>query len=874
MSENTPQLDLLMKDPTLDGHEYFNVKTMMNDNWQKIDQFAGEAKSSIEELEDRLNTNVEEEVVLTGGVQIVDAVKAAPFSLKGLEGRTLVNLLGRAGSMESLAGWTSNNSSATLALDANNKVSGSNGLKVTVVSSPAVISKYNTPLKYGSGAPFYLVRAYVKNGNLVGTGARAYIQLTDEKVYASEMSTTDTTKFNFCYAVYDASKATATPAVYCVARGGAGQSAYFDEIAVYEITAEEATAIASMTSEQVAAKYPYVDSVMPVRNPYVIRYGANLLPPFYKWMSKGVINVASPYTATLNSTKTVETACWYELAVLPNTDYTFSVGSNGSTISVTDGISSIIVSNTNATSVTFNTGVHKWIRVYVTNYTTGSSTPQIGDFTFSNPMLNIGDKALPFVPREDAMLALQTDLYADPLTGTSADSVFEQNGQYYKVKKWHQFKIDSNITFVNAFSTTGRKQIAIRLPAAGEINSELVTKFTGSILQTDQNMAGPDRSGIDYGDRTILHISISNEDSGWGDNYAPTTAEIKAYFLGWKMFDKSLTAGDGNSPYNGSEETNKLWTPLDSYNGVRYYGWWSGPGVPTATPSTFNSDNYTKARDITPYELVYQLAIPTVEPIVSEGQLTFNEGSNQVEVGTGIVLRETVKLDDRDPLNVYINSINSGTRLKYRSGKILAVYKNDINDFSWYKGTSVYNNEFYAYGQLSRLHFDPNVTYSASYLMLTTAPIQSMIGTYAANEKSLLEDLVDSVTQQEVRLSTVENKKLEKDTASPILTPTLINGVTLELSTTPVEIRKMSDGLVLLQGSLKFSGSSSSITAFTLPVGYRPKQTCVVLCSGYGSTKGDLLVRSIVGSDGNVSFVPPEAMIWVRLDAIKFYAHN
>ena len=35
-----------------------------------------------------------------------------------------------------------------------------------------------------------------------------------------------------------------------------------------------------MTPEQVAAKYPYVDSVQPARNPYAIRYGENLLPPF------------------------------------------------------------------------------------------------------------------------------------------------------------------------------------------------------------------------------------------------------------------------------------------------------------------------------------------------------------------------------------------------------------------------------------------------------------------------------------------------------------------------------------------------------------------------------------------------------------------
>lgn len=55
MSENTPKLDLLMKDPVLDGHEYFNVKTMMNDNWEKIDAFAETIDGEVKELQQRLD---------------------------------------------------------------------------------------------------------------------------------------------------------------------------------------------------------------------------------------------------------------------------------------------------------------------------------------------------------------------------------------------------------------------------------------------------------------------------------------------------------------------------------------------------------------------------------------------------------------------------------------------------------------------------------------------------------------------------------------------------------------------------------------------------------------------------------------------------
>lgn len=37
MSSNTTNLNLYKKDPTVDGNDTFNIKTMLNDNWDKID---------------------------------------------------------------------------------------------------------------------------------------------------------------------------------------------------------------------------------------------------------------------------------------------------------------------------------------------------------------------------------------------------------------------------------------------------------------------------------------------------------------------------------------------------------------------------------------------------------------------------------------------------------------------------------------------------------------------------------------------------------------------------------------------------------------------------------------------------------------------
>ena len=47
MSSYTSNLNLLKKDPTTDGNDTFNIKTMLNDNWDKIDDFCNSSKAKI-----------------------------------------------------------------------------------------------------------------------------------------------------------------------------------------------------------------------------------------------------------------------------------------------------------------------------------------------------------------------------------------------------------------------------------------------------------------------------------------------------------------------------------------------------------------------------------------------------------------------------------------------------------------------------------------------------------------------------------------------------------------------------------------------------------------------------------------------------------
>lgn len=52
MAEYTPKLNLLKKDPVVDGNDTFNIQTMLNDNWDKIDDFARVIEEGLGNVDD------------------------------------------------------------------------------------------------------------------------------------------------------------------------------------------------------------------------------------------------------------------------------------------------------------------------------------------------------------------------------------------------------------------------------------------------------------------------------------------------------------------------------------------------------------------------------------------------------------------------------------------------------------------------------------------------------------------------------------------------------------------------------------------------------------------------------------------------------
>lgn len=579
-----------------------------------------------------------------------------------------------------------------------------------------------------------------------------------------------------------------------------------------------------------------------VLHPYVIRYGVNLLPPLYEWDNQlaGMGNVTDQYKANASvSDSTIKYLRTY-IPVLAGQVYSISATTVNSSLYVyaCDAGKTRISSRIDSGVITAPTNT-AYLEVLWSNTTpTGVLN---GAYSITNPMLNIGSIALPFTPRQDSMLAFQTELHANPDTGANPDMVFERDGQYFKLAKWRKTTLDGSITFAPFGSATGLKVVNAMLPGPPAVDgSGTLTKYQGKVIkETDYATVNSAPDNLNIGSSGAngvfdnFQISIAKEDSGWGDNYTNLTAdEIKAYFLGYKMAENVT----GFPAYNGS--------------GVKcWFGIKSGL-APTTTLPTTPDVGYN------PYQLLYQLATPVVEPITSEGQLTFIDGGNQVEVGTGIVLRESVKpaLITSDN-NYYINSQAALTKLAYKASKFLYVYANSQQVYDWSIST---NADSWGAQRLYKdsKNFNSTPAYSVTYLMLDKSPMVDIIGTYAKNEKALLLDTLKSIQENTTRISVLESKKAEKDNATWI-TPTLLNGwVAYETNIggyPTARFFKDPAGIVHFDGLIKDGVVSASLPVFKLPVGFRPKQavTCVTV-SNNGS--GEVISRVRVNPNGEVVF--------------------
>ncbi|WP_405173799.1 hypothetical protein [Paenibacillus sp. FSL H8-0260] len=929
MSSNTPNLNLLKVNPVTDGNDTFNIDTMLNDNWDKIDTTVGnkvdkvsgkqlstndyttaektklsgvatgannythptgdgnqhvpatgtsnngkvlkagttagssswgnvngsevvedathrfatdaekatwnaketttgsqaKADAAVLPINNRLNTESLTAINLVAGQQILNATKNARLQGLKVQGRSLINRQINGGFNDSNADGIADSWSPALA-----------GASATVVNG-----KYSKAQRITSTVNDTLDHRYLVGVNLQLYANKKYIALVDFEndgttqgafrfgSPADATSTTNTT-------MYIKKAPTIDETSYLIlfnqkAKGAVGW-VQFEGARIYEISDADYAAIGSMSSEQVAQRWPYVPpGINGVDGLYVRRYGRNLLPPFTDkaWSFNPNAKANGPYQSVLTAT-----AEWQAIScavpVIPGKTYYLSI--EGITAN-SGAVGSYLDSNKKNDLAVLSGG---WIQNQPLIVPEGYyyilinlASNQIGTYNFNNPQLELGSVATPFQPREDSLIAFGgVELHANPTDGNEPDILREVNGRYEVTRLWRKSNLVGDWSWLFDTNYTGFKRVRVILPTSSGINaSERVTKYNGYPLYPSAGVySAADQSTLYNG---VLYITIANTDSGWGDSYTPTPDEIKAYFNGWRMYNGA--SGVATNPYNGTAGQTKGWVEiLSAGNPVGV--------LPTTIPSGW-----------IPYQLLYRLATPTTETVQEDGALSLLEGDNFIEVGSGYISREPARPKKNALSDVYYIGLNDAgnggdSSLKKRASEIKQVFKNSLPDF--WNIDKLADGTRYAWTD----NYDTATSYSVSYIKLDKSPVPSVSGAYAATEKMQIHDLTDAVTEISSTVSVLAAKKAEKD-AGPWITPSaVLSGFTaFDLA------YRVNKGFIEFRGYVYYNITDvpAGTKIFNLPTQFRPVRITRMLTSSWTSKVDPTSSAVSVGVNGDIT---------------------
>jgi len=848
------------------------VDTILPDDMNDI---GAEINVNADKLADNLDSRAWELVTLGQGVQIVQGGDVPAILHPAMQGRTLVNLLGRDGNCEDVSKFTPTSGNLVVSLDSANKSVGSNGYKMTWTStSVPVVSGADSRDLFAliNPAKYYIVVADLKNGTAAYTNIG--VRLSGGIQYASTQ-VTDTSKFTTQYIVIsppDLIGATQFKIIPVISATAQNQYGHIDAIRVYEITVAEKSYIDGLTSVQaksyIAANYPYVDDMKHVNAVYIENKGKNLLPPFSEWFpfdnSASVkYEVLDSFTVRMYGIGMTGTIVSPLIPVVPGQSYTISGGEVYSANSYFDIIfydkNGVVIGlgvDGLSTGATKATGVAPLNAVYAKGRVITLAGATSGSFLVTNPMLNIGSEPLPFELQKPSYLYLPDCNFRSNIDGSIADRLYtDGQGKPRVTRRFREIVLDGSLDWAFVTDHAGFKRVSTA-SAKRQVDSDatnaVAIKYDGKILLLNSSAptTGDQVSFLTSG----AYISIADTDSGWGETYTPTADEIKAYFYGWRMVDGSL------NPYPG--------------NGTKYWVYANGLGGWTGTTTTLPTD-FSPAvtnKTISSYRLMYQLAQSVDESVSYEGSLMLHEGANQVEVGTGIVVREVVVPSgvalDEYHINTNVNGIPN--LLKNRPGRITNVFKKSVVD-DWVKGIrssdhvglSVYG---YGYAYIQKDRFDPTAAYSVTYLALDTyllgiAP-QTISTEYAPNIRESVESLVRELVEARTETSVLANTKAQKQQPQWV-DPTFIGGW-LKKSGGRSGYWKDDFGIVHIHADIEAGNTAGGSTILQLPQGYRPLTTIrlnghvvgsATFAAFYITTSGEIKILSTsIAASSTITF--------------------
>jgi hypothetical protein len=547
---------------------------------------------------------------------------------------------------------------------------------------------------------------------------------------------------------------------------------------------------------------------------YIENKGRNLLPPFSEWTLHANAVVKESYELTIDATG-VSQFCSTFVPCLPNVEYTLSITSSGGgtksylqfsengIIPIPEGVAGEITNSGKASVISPSNA--KYIRVRIDN---GAATS--GTFTFTNPMLNIGSEALPFEPQRPSYIYLPDCNLRSNVDGRVADRLYKDGQGKPRVMRRFQEVQGNSLEWVFHYDMVGFKAVKFSRPTnLMSYQSSTVIKFDGSFIPSTGNITNG--ANLFTVDATHFYLSISDNDSGWGESYTPTADEIKAYFYGWRMYQDGIA--DDTTPYSSGT---KAWRHIVPAGVTR-------TGHTTTLPTTVNP-----LSSWTPYRLMYQLAQSVDEPVSYEGSLMLHEGDNLIEVGTGIVIRESAIPSVQSTGFAYINVEPGGyTKLSTRLLRFIGIFRSGKLDKSWtynHKTMGAAYGEYYAVCPI--INYNLTAAYSVTYLALDTYALgiapQTISAEYAPNIRESVESLVRELVEARTETSVLANTKAQKQQ------PQWINATLMSDWMGTLQYRKNEQEQLEISISVT-SGVVTNLTRIaTLPVGYRPSQTLVI----------------------------------------------
>jgi hypothetical protein len=454
-------------------------------------------------------------------------------------------------------------------------------------------------------------------------------------------------------------------------------------VQLYEVDSTEYSNILVTWDEtSVLNRYPKVQGVQHLQNPYVIAEGENLIPPFTDpaWTILTGSSISNPYSMDFNANGIINTV---KINTVRNTNYTLTATNAGARARIQDmgGVDIVPYVTGSNISSTFNSGNNDYVTLIL-----GSSSTATLPVNMTNVMLTLGSTAKPFTPRNPSYLFATAKLGQ---IGTVKDVLYKNDGQWYVRKSVEKdVVLDGSLGWNYVNDYTGFKRVTLtNTQANGKDSSCYITKYNSGLLKD----YGGSFTMVDqyYFISNVISITISDTDTGFGETYAPTQAEIQAFFNGWQA--KTVDA-------NGKPTA---WKSLGD-----------GTDAPTQTLAYVSTN---KAPNFTPYKLSYVLATPVVQTAQVEGDIALN-GPTQVQVGSGVIVREKVV----PVLNNNAYRINFGTPvapLKNKPAKIIRMYKNGVIDNNWIFDTIVDSGAGVVTASTAPSNFDSTAEYTVSYLL-------------------------------------------------------------------------------------------------------------------------------------------------------------